>query len=87
MSTQRVFRTTVSSQKYLTVVCSDDSCPARVHGHRPKWDTKWTVSDFVPHTCVIENMLLDHQNLTSTLLARLLYTEIVETKAMEVSAI
>ncbi|KAK1617300.1 hypothetical protein QYE76_022817 [Lolium multiflorum] len=45
MNTQRVFRTTVSSQKFLTVVCSDARCPSRVHGYCPKYDTTWVVSD------------------------------------------
>ncbi|KAK1661817.1 hypothetical protein QYE76_049976 [Lolium multiflorum] len=87
MNTQRVFRTTVSSQKFLTVVCSDARCPARVHGYCPKYDTTWVVSDCVPHTCVLTSMLKDHRNLTSTLLARLFYKEIVENTAMGVKAI
>ncbi|KAK1606336.1 hypothetical protein QYE76_030009 [Lolium multiflorum] len=87
MNTQRVFRTTVSSQKFLTVVCSDARCPARVHGYCPKYDTTWVVSDCVPHNCVLKSMLKDHRNLTSTLLARLFYKEIVENTAMGVKAI
>ncbi|KAK1666710.1 hypothetical protein QYE76_054869 [Lolium multiflorum] len=87
MNTQRVFRTTVSSQKFLTVVCSDARCPSRVHGYCPKYDTTWVVSDFVPHTCVLKSMLKDHRNLTSTLIARLFYKEIVENTAMGVKAI
>ncbi|KAK1651020.1 hypothetical protein QYE76_068825 [Lolium multiflorum] len=87
MNTQRVFKTTVSSQKFLTVVCSDARCPARVHGYCPKYDTTWVVSDCVPHTCVLTSMLKDHRNLTSTLLARLFYKEIVENTAMGVKAI
>ncbi|KAK1605043.1 hypothetical protein QYE76_028716 [Lolium multiflorum] len=87
MNTQRVFRTTVSSQKFLTVVCSDARCPSRVHGYCPKYDTTWVVSDFVPHTCVLTSMLKDHRNLTSTLIARLFYKEIVENTAMGVKAI
>nr|XP_051214081.1 uncharacterized protein LOC127331894 [Lolium perenne] len=87
MNTQRVFRTTVSSQKFLTVVCSDARCPSRVHGYCSKYDTTWIVSDFVPHTCVLKSMLKDHRNLTSTPLARLFYKEIVENTMMGVKAI
>ncbi|XP_051213231.1 uncharacterized protein [Lolium perenne] len=87
MNTQRVFRTTVSSQKFLTVVCSDARCPSRVHGYCPKYDTTWVVSDFGPHTCVLKSMLKDHRNLTSTLIARLFYKEIVENTTMGVKAI
>ncbi|XP_051222238.1 uncharacterized protein [Lolium perenne] len=86
MNTQRVFRTTVSSQKFLTVVCSNARCPSRVHGYCPKYDTTWVVSYFVPQTCVLKSMLKDHRNLTSTLLARLFYKEIVENTTMGVKA-
>jgi hypothetical protein len=87
MSTQRVFKTVVSSKKYLTVECSNDRCPARVHGYLRKNDIFWVVSDHVQHTCVIMNQLLDHKNLSFTLIARLFYTQIVEDKAMEVKVI
>ena len=40
----------------------------------------WLVSDVVAHTCIRENMLKEHPNLTSTLIARLLFSEIVEKK-------
>jgi hypothetical protein len=39
MSTQRVFKTIASNKKYLTVECSKESCPARVHGYLRKNDT------------------------------------------------
>ena len=87
MSTSRVFKTTVSSKKYLTMECSRIDCPGRVHAYVPKYDTNWVVSDMVMHTCRIPSILQDHRNLSSTLIARLFYTEIVESKAMEVKAI
>ena len=87
MSTKRVFRTQVSSQKYLTMVCKNIQCPGRVHGYLPKYSTSWVISDLVHHTCVIPSIPQDHGNLLSTLIARLFYTEIVECKAMEVKAI
>ena len=87
MSMQRVMKTKVSSQQYLTLVCEEAGCPARVHAHVPRYDTNWKVTDVVMHTCTLESVLQDHRNLTSTLLARLLYTEIVEGKAMGVNAI
>ena len=67
--------------------CEQIDCPGRVQGYVPKYDTDWIVSDLVLHTCVIPSISQDHRNLSSTLLARLLYTEIVEKKAMEVKAI
>jgi hypothetical protein len=87
LSTQRVFRTVASSQKYLTVECTEDGCPGRVHGYLPKNDINWKVSDVVQHNCVIPSVRQDHGNLSSTLLARLFYTEIVGSTAMEVKAI
>jgi hypothetical protein len=87
MSTQRVFKTVASSKKYLIVECRKERCPARVHGYLRKNDTFWVVSDHVQHTCIIRNQLVDHKNLSSTLIARLFHTQIVEGKAMEVKAI
>ena len=82
LSTQRVFRTEVSNSQYLTMSCVDINCPGRVHGHLPKYDVMWVVSGFEPHTCEISSTMSDHPNLTSTLIARLLYDEIVRTKDM-----
>ena len=82
LSTQRVFHTDVSNKQYLTMSCIDIGCPARVHGHVPKYDVVWVVTDVVPHTCEISSMVNDHPNLTSTLIARLLFSEIVEKKDM-----
>jgi hypothetical protein len=87
MSTQRMFKTTVSSQKYLTMVCKVDGCPARVHGYCPQYETTWVLSDLVLHTCVLPHIPLDHENLSSTRIARLFYTLIVTSKAMEVSSL
>jgi hypothetical protein len=87
LSTHRVLKTTVSSKKYLTMECEDINCPGRVHGYLPKNDSSWRISDFVPHTCEIENVPDDHRNLSSTLIARLLYSEIVACASMEVKAI
>jgi hypothetical protein len=87
MSMQRVFKTAASNKKYLIVECSKERCPARVHGYLRKNDTFWVVSDHVQHICIIKNQLVDHKNLSSTLVARLFHSQIVEGKAMEVKAI
>ena len=65
----------------------EHKCPGRVHGYLPMYDTRWVISDLVHHICVISSIPQDHGNLSSTLIARFLYTEIVEGKAMEVKAI
>ena len=83
LSTQRVFRTDVSNRQYLTMSCVDIGCPARVHGHLPKYDVVWVVTDVMPHTCEISSMVNDHPILTSTLIARLLFSEIVDRKYIE----
>jgi hypothetical protein len=64
------------------MTCTNDGCPARVHGYVPKYVVNWVVSDIMPHTCVIPNLLLDRPNLTSALVAQLLYNRIVDKKAM-----
>ena len=51
-----------------------------MHGYVPKYDVNWVISDVVAHTCIRENMLNKHPNLTSTLIARLLFSEIVKRK-------
>ena len=58
-----------------------------MRGHLPKNGYSWRISDFVPHSCRIENIPAEHRNLSSTLIARLLYSEIVSCAAMEVSAL
>ena len=87
LSTHRVLKTVVSSQKYLTMECEDINCPGRVHAHLPRNGYYWKISDFAPHSCVIDNVPEDHRNLSSTLIARLLYNEIVSCASMEVSAL
>ena len=87
LSTYRVMNTVVSSQKYLTMECAEINCPGRVHGHLPKNGYSWRISDFVPHTCRIDSIPKEHHNLSSTLIARLLYSEIVSCTSMEVSAL
>ena len=57
MSTQRVFHTHISSPQNLTLLCVEDGFPGKVHGHVPKYDVHWVVSDVVPHTCVRQNLL------------------------------
>src|SRR5664279_3681626 len=87
MSTHRVFKTVVSSKKYLTMECENIHCPDRVHGYLPMYGTSWRIRDLVHHTCVIPSVPVDHRNISSTLIARLLYSEIVESTSMEVKAI
>ncbi|XP_044336445.1 uncharacterized protein [Triticum aestivum] len=65
MSTQRVFRTHISSPTTYTVKCVETSCPGKVHGHVPKYNIHWVVTDIVPHNCVRKNLLVNHPNLTS----------------------
>ena len=83
MATQRVYRTHVSSPTNLTLKCVQQDCEAKVHGHVPKYGVNWVVTSVLPHTCVLTNLLTDHPNLTSTLIAQLMYSEIVEKKDME----
>ena len=83
MATQRVYRTHVSSPTNLTLKGAQQDCEAKVHGHVPKYGVNWVVTSVLPHTCVLTNLLADHPNLSSTLIAQLMYSEIVEKKDME----
>jgi hypothetical protein len=67
--------------------CLDINCPGRVHGYVPKYDATWCVTDFVAHTCELASIPNDHSNMSSNLIARLLYIEIVEGQAMGVRGI
>ena len=87
MSTCKTFRTKVSSKKYLTMECEVTGCPGRVHAYCPQFSINWKVGDVTQHTCRIESIPQDHRNISSTLIARLLYSEIVQGKAMEAKAI
>ena len=87
MQTNREFKTTVSSPRFLTVECMDMNCPGRVHGYVPKWRETWIVSDVANHTCQLPCLPKDHRNLRSPLLARLLYSELVQMQAMRVKSI
>ena len=87
MSTQRIFHTDVSDKKYFTARCVAEGCQCKVHAYVPKYEVNWVVSDIVPHTCVRSNVLTEHDNLTSTLIAQLLFSDIVEKKDMEVKKI
>ena len=51
MSTQRVFRTHISSRTNYTVKCVETGCPEKVRGHVPKYNIHWVVTDVIPHTC------------------------------------
>ena len=83
MSTQRVFLTHISSTTNYTVKCVKSGCPRKVHGHVPKWNIHWVVTDVVPHNCVRKHLLVNHPNLTSTLIAQLMYTEIVDDDVLD----
>jgi hypothetical protein len=83
MSMQRVFQMDVSTKKYLTLSCIINSCPAKVHAHVPKWDVTLVRTKVVPHNCVMKYPMVDHPNLTSSLIAEVMFSEIVTKKDME----
>jgi hypothetical protein len=83
MSTQRTFKTRVSCPQSYTAYCTAEGCKCIVHAYVPKYEVNWVVSNIVPHTCVRSNVLAEHRNLSSTLIATLMFNEIVEKKDME----
>src|SRR4051812_38631179 len=67
--------------------CSEVGCPARVHALVRMCETIWEVTDVQEHTCETEHIMTDHRNLTSTIIAKLMFSEIVKNKDMVVGAI
>ena len=83
MSTQREFRTKTTTPIQYSVVCTDPTCGSYVHASVGKYEVQWTVRTVVPHTCVRDGVLEAHRNLSSSLVASLLYREIVENVTIE----
>ena len=83
MSTQREFRTKTSSKQSYTAVCTEPTCRSYVQASIGKYDLYWVVRTVVPHNCVRDGVLEAHRNLTSALIASLLYREIVENVSIE----
>lgn len=84
---QREFRVNKSSPSVYDVKCVHHDCPFRVHAYKGKYDTFWTVSRIEQHTCVLEELRIQHRNLTATFVAQHVYSKVVENPGYEPKSI
>ena len=77
----------VSSPSKYSVKCRQPRCTFDVHAYKPKNEIHWIASIVQNHSCTLENLGKRHRNLTVSLIANVLYSEIVEKRDMECSFI
>ncbi|WVZ90468.1 hypothetical protein U9M48_036769, partial [Paspalum notatum var. saurae] len=88
-SLKKEFGVVKSSPQVYHVKCIRDDCPFRVHAYMEKYDTFWSVSRIEHHTCILEELEVQHRNLTADFVAQHMYSKILrqslrgETKALE----
>ncbi|WVZ86644.1 hypothetical protein U9M48_033395 [Paspalum notatum var. saurae] len=69
-------RVVKSSPQVYDVKCIRDDCPFRVHAYMGKYDTFWSVSRIEHHTCILEELEVQHRNLTADFVAQHMYSKI-----------
>src|SRR5438105_6270893 len=75
------------SQDKYTVYCNKSGCQFRVYAHKPKYETCWEASIVVNHSCQLEGVLTKHRNLTASLIASVMFNEIIEKRDFKCSYI
>ena len=68
----------VSSPSKYSVKCRQPGCTFYVQAYKPKNEVHWIASIVQNHSCTLENLGKRHRNLTVSLIANVLYSEIVE---------
>ena len=86
MSLREVFVKVSSPSKY-SVKCRVPGCTFYVHAYKPKNEIHWVASIVQNHSCTLQNLGKRHHNLTASLIANELYSEIIEKRDMECSFI
>ena len=86
MSLREVWVKNSSPTKY-NVKCRTSECEFYVHAFKPKNELYWVASIVRNHTCTLQNLGRKHRNLTASLIANELYSEIIEKRDMECSFI
>ena len=82
MSLREVYVTVSSKSKY-SVKCRATGCTFYVHARVPKNEIHWVASIVQNHSCMLQNLGKRHRNLTASLIANELYSEIIEKRDME----
>ncbi|WVZ95502.1 hypothetical protein U9M48_041257 [Paspalum notatum var. saurae] len=86
-SLKKEFRVVKSSPQVYDVKCIRDDCPFRVHAYMGKYDTFWSVSRIEHHTCILEELEVQHRNLTADFVAQHMYSKIVNNPGYEPKSI
>ena len=86
MSLREVYVKVSSPSKY-SVKCRATGCTFYVHAHVPKNEIHWVASIVQNHSCTLQNLGKRHRNLTASLIANELYSEIIGKRDMECSFI
>ncbi|CAN6224377.1 unnamed protein product [Urochloa humidicola] len=76
-----------SSPSKYSVKCRAPECNFYVHAYKPKNELYWIASIVRDHSCTLQNLGSKHRNLTASLIANELYSEIIEKRDMECSYI
>ncbi|WVZ85322.1 hypothetical protein U9M48_032264 [Paspalum notatum var. saurae] len=80
-------RVVKSSPQVYDVKCIRDDCPFRVHAYMGKYDTLRSVSRIEHHTCILEELEVQHRNLTADFVAQHMYSKIVNNPGYEPKSI
>jgi len=86
MSLREVYVKDSSPSKY-SLKCRATGCTFYVHAYVPKNEIHWVASIMLNHSCTLQNLGKRHRNLTASLIANELYSEIIEKRDMECSFI
>ncbi|WVZ60558.1 hypothetical protein U9M48_010564 [Paspalum notatum var. saurae] len=79
-------RVVKSSPQVYDVKCIRDDCPFRVHAYMEKYDTFRSVSRIEHHTCILEELEVQHRNLAD-FVAQHMYLKIVNNPGYEPKSI
>ncbi|KAL6853428.1 hypothetical protein ACP4OV_019457 [Aristida adscensionis] len=82
LALRREFGVTCSSQDKYTVKCKTAGCQFRIHASKGKYQSFWKVAKVNEHSCRLENVVTKHRNLTSGLIANIMFNEIIEKRDM-----
>lgn len=83
-SLREVHVKTSTPTKY-SVKCRTPNCTFYVHALKPKYEMHWIASNVVQHSCQLQNLGRKHRNLTASLVASDMYSEIINKRDLECS--
>jgi hypothetical protein len=77
----------VSSPSKYSVKCRAPGCAFYVHAYKPKNEIPWIASIMQNHSYTLQNLGRRHRNLTASLVANELYSDLIKKRDMECSFI